>query len=174
MKRSVAVFGATGLLILAGAFFFRPPARADSPRVPTDDSEVLERLPAGADDARQRERERLRAALAAHPEDLRTAVTLARMEIETSRARSDPRYLGYAQAALAPWWELPDAPVPVLVLRATIRQSLHDFDGALADLDRVVKLAPGGAQAWLTRSIVLTVRGEYDEARKSCEPLLQL
>src|SRR5450631_3094175 len=174
MKRSVAVFGATGLLILAGAFFFRPPARADSPRVPTDDSEVLERLPAGADDARQRERERLRAALAAHPEDLRTAVTLARMEIETSRARSDPRYLGYAQAALAPWWELPSPPPDVLVLRATIRQSSHDFDGALADLDRVVAIAPDDAQAWITRSVVLAVRGRYEEAKASCQPLARL
>jgi len=174
MKRSVAVFGAAGLLILVGALFFRPPARADSPRLPTDDAEVLERLPTGAADANERERDRLRRVLAAHPDDLRTAATLARLDIEMSRARSDPRYLGYAQAALASWWGLPSPPPAVLVLRATIRQSSHDFDGALSDLDQVVAEAPDDAQAWITRSVVLTVRGRYDEARQSCAPLVRL
>jgi predicted Zn-dependent protease len=174
MKRSVAVFGAAGLLIVVGALFFRPAASADTPRVPKDDTEVLERLPAGAGDAQERERDRLRRALAAHPDDLRTALTLARLDIETSRARSDPRYLGYAQAALAPWWDLPSPPSGVLVLRATIRQSSHDFEGALSDLDRVVAATPDEAQAWITRSVVLTVRGRYDEARQSCAPLSRL
>jgi predicted Zn-dependent protease len=174
MKRSVAVFGAAGLLILVGALFFRPAARADSPRLPTDDAEVLERLPAGAADANERERDRLRSALAAHPDDLRTGVTLARLDIEMSRARSDPRYLGYAQAALAAWWDLPSPPPAVLVLRATIRQSSHDFDGALSDLDQVVAEAPDDAQAWITRSVVLAVRGRYDEAMQSCGPLVRL
>lgn len=36
-----------------------------------------------------------------------------------SRARSDPRYLGYAQAALGTWWDSPSPP-EVRVLRATI------------------------------------------------------
>jgi Tfp pilus assembly protein PilF len=174
MKRSVAVFGAAGLLILVGALFFRPTAKADAPRVPSDDSEVLERLPTGAGNAQERERERLRQGLAAHPDDLRTALTLARLDIETSRARSDPRYLGYAQAALGPWWDLPSPPSEVLVLRATIRQSSHDFEGALSDLDRVVAAAPDDAQAWITRSVVLAVRGRYDEARSSCRPLGRL
>jgi predicted Zn-dependent protease len=174
VKRSVAVFGATGVLIIVGALFFRPPASAEAPRLPHDDSEVLERLPAGASDVRERQREQMRRALAAHPNDLRTALTLARLDVQLSRARSDPRYLGYAQAALGPWWDLPSPPVEVMVLRATIRQSLHDFDGALRDLDRVVALAPDNAQAWITRSVVLSVRGRYEEARASCKPLEHL
>ncbi len=44
------------------------------------------------------------------------------------RARSDPRYLSYAEAALGPFWDLPSPPNDVLVLRATVRQSVHDFD----------------------------------------------
>jgi predicted Zn-dependent protease len=60
------------------------------------------------------------------------------------------------------------------VLRATIRQSVHDFDGALADLDRVVAIAPDDAQAWITRAVVLAVRGRYDEAKASCQPLVRL
>jgi tetratricopeptide (TPR) repeat protein len=174
MKRSVAVFGAAGLLILIGAVLFRPAAMADAPRIPGDPSEVLERLPAGAGDAREREQARLRRALSERPDDLATALTLAQLDIERSRSLSDPRYLGYAQAALARWWDLPSPPPEVVVLRATIRQSSHDFDGALADLDRALTLAPNDAQAWITRSVVLAVRGRYAEATKSCGPLARL
>src|SRR5262249_43600551 len=79
----------------------------------------------------------------------------------------DPRFLGYAQAALAPWWNLQAPPVDVLVLRATIRQSNHDFDGALADLEAVLAQRPDDAQAWITKSVVLTRRAEYEGAKAS-------
>ena len=174
MKSSYLVFGATAVLVVVGAVFFRPPAGADVPRRPTNDGEVLERLPLGATDPREREQERLRQLLTAHPDDLRAAVALARLDIELSRARSDPRYLSYAQAALASFWDLPAPPPEVLVLRATIRQSLHDFDRALADLDQVVKVDPTNGQAWITRSVVLGVKGRYEEAKASCQPLPSL
>jgi tetratricopeptide (TPR) repeat protein len=174
VKRSYLVFGATGALIVVGAVFFRPPASADVPRLPRDDAEVVEHLALRASDPRERERERLRAVLSAQPDDLRAALALARLDIELSRARSDPRYLGYAQAALGPWWDAPSPPTSVLVLRATIRQSSHDFEGALADLDRVVAVDPSDAQAWITRSVVLAVRGRYAEAKASCQPLVRL
>ena len=174
MKSSYIVFGATALLVLVGAVFFRPEAGADVPRIPHADTDVLEHLPLGATDPREREQERLRRILTAHPEDLRTALTLARLDIELSRARSDPRYLSYAQAALGPFWSMPSPPTEVLVLRATIRQSVHDFDAALADLDKVIAIDPGNAQAWITRSVVLAVKGRYDEAKASCQPLPRL
>jgi Tfp pilus assembly protein PilF len=60
------------------------------------------------------------------------------------------------------------------LLRATILQSTHDFDGALRDLDLVVAQTPNDAQAWLTRSVVEAVRGDYDAARASCRPLARL
>jgi Tfp pilus assembly protein PilF len=171
LKSSYVVFGATGTLVLVGALFFRPAASADVPRTPKSDAEVLERLPLGRADPREREQERLRRVLASQPQDLRAATALAQLDIELSRARSDPRFLSYAQAALAPWWEMPAPPLSVRVLRATIRQSVHDFDRALADLDEVVRLDPTNAQAWITRSVVLGVKGRYAEAKASCEPL---
>jgi Tfp pilus assembly protein PilF len=125
-------------------------------------------------DPRARELALLRRRLDADPQNLGLAVELAQLDIEESRARADPRYLGRAQAALAPWWNEPDAPPKVLLLRATIRQSLHDFEGALVDLDRLVALEPDDAQAWLTRAVVLTVRGRYTDARASCAPLARL
>jgi Tfp pilus assembly protein PilF len=159
---------------VAALLFGRPPRSAASSRLPADPGEVLETLPYGASDARAREVASLRRALAKEPASLPAAIRLARLDIQLARERSDPRYLGRAQAALAPWWGDPAAPVDVLVLRATIEQSLHDFEGALADLDRALRLAPDHAQAWITRAVVLTVRGRYEEARQSCVQLIPL
>ncbi len=138
--------------------------------VPADDAAVLERLPEKGDPA-LRDLKRMRAVLAATPRNLDVAATVARHAIDASRATGDPRFLGQAQAALAPWWSLAEAPPIVVLLRATIRQSEHDFDGALADLDALLRANPRAAQARLTRATVLTVVGRYAEARADCRQL---
>jgi tetratricopeptide (TPR) repeat protein len=162
-------------LVAATVFFFRTRADASArPHTPASDEEVLEHLSTGSRDPRARELAQLRRRLADSPADLALALELARRNIEESRARSDPRYLGYAQAALTPWWSLASPPPQVLVLRATIRQSTHDFEGALRDLDLVVAETPNDPQAWITRSVVLTVRGDYEAATASCAPLVRL
>lgn len=171
-RTAYTLAGLAGAVALCAVVFGRAPqAAASSARVPTDPGEVLESLPFAANDARSREISGLRRALAQSPRDLPRALRLARLDIQLSRERSDPRYLGHAQAALAPWWSLELPPVDVLVLRATIEQSLHDFEAALLDL--AVRAAPDHAQAWLTRA-VLTVRGRYAEARESCAHLVPL
>jgi tetratricopeptide (TPR) repeat protein len=138
-----------------------------APYIPASGGQVLERLPGGLDPAR-RELQGLRAALAAKPGDLTLATTLAQRYIEQSRRDGDPRYLGYAQAALAPWWSQPQPPSPVLVLRATLRQSTHQFGAALTDLDAVLKRDSGNGQAWLTRATVQLITGDFAAARTSC------
>jgi len=137
------------------------------PRRPARDELVLARVPAG--EVRGLERR-----LGEAPRDLPTAVRLARLHVDESRRRGDPRFLGYAEAALGPWWTETMPPAPVLLLRATIRQSRHEFDAALADLDLLVAGAPDEPQGWLTRAVVLTVRGRYREARQSCAALARL
>ncbi|WP_240360158.1 tetratricopeptide repeat protein [Pyxidicoccus caerfyrddinensis] len=151
-----------------------PPAAERVPFTPTSDAVVLEQVPATAGDARARERAALRRALAAQPEQLDLALRLARLDIEESRMRGDPRYLGRAQAALAPWWDAASPPPGVRLLRATILQSRHEFPAALTDLDAAVQEDPRNAQAWLTRAVVLGVRGEHAEAARSCAPLSAL
>lgn len=153
------------LALLAGS------AVRAAPYVPAADDQVLERLPEQADPS-LRLLKRMRSALAAEPRNLGLAIALARKAIETTRASGDPRYLGMAQAALAPWWNDAQAPAPALLLRATIRQSLHDFDGALADLDRVIARTADG-QALLTRATILTVQGRYSAARADCARLVR-
>ena len=175
--RPRAATWALALCAALGLFLFvarRRPARAGQPFTPATDGEVVETLPRAAGDPRAREEKRLRHLLSAAPRDVNAAARLARIQIEDARATSDPRRLGYAQAALAPWWSAPDAPAEILLLRATIRQSRHEFPAALADLDRAAAAEPGDAQVWLTRAIVLSVLARYDEAAASCAPLAVL
>lgn len=146
---------------------------AAAPFTPEDDSQVLEHLPESTG-SQARALRRLRAALAEDPDNVDLAVDLASRYREIGRAEADPRYYGYAQAALGPWWDLDRPPSAVLLLRAILRQARHDFDGALADLSRVLERQPDNAQAWLTRAMILTVLGRNDEARQSCRALSRL
>ncbi|WP_431477104.1 tetratricopeptide repeat protein [Massilia eburnea] len=144
-----------------------------APFVPRSGAEVLERLPqrGTASDAVVR---RQRARLAEAPRDPAVAAEAAQRYIELGRATGDPRYFGYAQAALAPWWQAAAPPVPVLLLRATLLQSSHRFEESMRDLDAVTRADPGNAQAWVTLATVQVVRGEYDAAIRSCGRLSSL
>jgi len=146
-------------------------AAAAAPVLPTDDAQVLERLPGGTA-AQLRELKAMQAASAQSPKDLPRATTLAIAHIRAFRVEGDPRFLGYAQAALSPWWKDPAAPTPVLLLRATILQSSHQFAPALNDLGQVLEREPRHAQALLTRATVLTVMGRYRDARSDCDRLV--
>jgi hypothetical protein len=111
------------------------------------------------------------AVLAADPSNIEGAVQMAAQELTLARQTSDPRHLGRAQAILAPWWEQSSPPASVLLLRATIRQSLHDFGRAMADVDQLIREQPTNLQAHMTRAVVATVTGQYDLARQSCVAL---
>lgn len=173
-SRFVAHLAVGAVAVLSLRCGSNPPAAERVPFTPTSDAVVLEQVPATEGDARARERAALRRALASQPEQLDLALRLARLDIEESRMRGDPRYLGRAQAALAPWWDAASPPPGVRLLRATILQSRHEFPAALTDLDAAVREDPRNAQAWLTRAVVLGVRGEHAEAARSCAPLSSL
>jgi tetratricopeptide (TPR) repeat protein len=144
------------------------------PFIPRDDRQVLERLRLNALDPVAREMRALRKKLQADPRDLGLAATLARRCLEQYRAEADPRYLGHAQSALSPWWKESQPPVEALVLRATLKQSEHDFNGALADLELASRVQPENTQVWVTKATILTVLGRYEEAQKACVPLARL
>ncbi len=155
------------LLILLSAALMLPFAANTTPFTPRDDNTVLEQLPLKPTDTAGTELRNLRTELTRTPHDLTLARKVAQRYIEQARADSDPRYLGYAQAALAPWWNLPQPPVAVLVLRAIVRQANHEFTAALADLNAALQREPRNAQALLTRASIEQARGEYAAARKS-------
>src|SRR5580658_7076804 len=72
------------------------------PFLPKDGSQVLETLRSTAFDPADHEMRALRTRLNAEPGNLTLACQVARRCIERSRSEADPRYLGRAQAALAP------------------------------------------------------------------------
>ena len=145
-----------------------------APFIPVDPNQVLEKLPLAAVDPQTRELQGLRRQLATRPDDLKLALRVARRNLEIGHAEADPRYYGYAQAALAPWWDRNPPPPEVLLLRAMLRQNRHDFDGALADLRQVLQANPRHAQAWLTQAVIQQVQGEPAAALRSCLALRRL
>lgn len=159
--RTAAV--AAGLALLAGV----APA---APYTPDSDDVVLERLPERGDPALA-QLKRMRATLAADPRQVDLAVSVARRALDAARALGDPRFLGQAQAALAPWWSGSDVPAGAWLLRATLKQAQHDFAGSLQDLDALLAAHPTLAQARLTRAIVRSVVGRYTDARHDCAAL---
>lgn len=142
-----------------------------APFIPRSDSEVLERLPSKPTDPAMREIKDLRSRLGRDPQDLELAVKLARRYFDQAMAQGDPRYVGYAQAALKPWWDLPQPPTQVVVMRATLRQYRHDFDGALEDLTQALKRDPADPRAWSLRAAIHLVQARYDESRRDCAQL---
>jgi len=160
-KRALAALLAAGYAALAAA----------TPYVPAADATVLERVPARSELERLAP---LRATVAASPGDFAAAAALATAYIDLGRRNSDPRFIAYAQATLVRWLA-PQAhpPARALVLQAITLQYLHQFDAALALLERALTLAPLDAQAWLTRASLLELRGDYAAARRACARLVR-
>lgn len=158
-------------LALAIAALAATGAACAVPRVPASDGEVVEALPALA--GGPREERRLRRELAQHSRDERVAVAAAQAYLELARAQGDARYAGHALGALQAWAPATaDAtPVEVLVMRATVAQFLHDFDGAEAALKTALARNPTHAQGWITLATVLRVRGRYAESDAACRAL---
>jgi Tfp pilus assembly protein PilF len=144
---------------------------AAKPYLPTTADQVLEELPVlgGQTDAELRG---LQQALNADPTNRALAVKVASHLLEIARVEAEPRYYGYAEAAVKTWWQQPTA--DVLLIRATIRQHQHDFGGALADLHEVLIDQPNNVQAWLTQAVIQSVQGDYQTSIRSCLMLKRL
>jgi Tfp pilus assembly protein PilF len=163
------------LLLLLPLVAFQPAAGAQ-PHTPTDDRQVLEHVRARADaaDPRARELRTLRAALQREPRNEQAAAALVRRYTADALAEGDPRWMGYAQAALAPWWNDPAPPPALRVQRAVVLQYEHRFAQALADLDAVVAAEPTHGEAWSWKAAIHMVRADYAEARRACSALAPL
>ncbi len=161
------------LLALCLTLMASAPAHA-APYRPASDQQVVEILLARLADPRQRELRELRRALAARPGDPDLAVRLARRYYAEVAAEGDPRYVSYAQAALAPWWQEPAAPPGVRLMRAVLLQFSYQFDAARADLRAVVQVDPDNGEAWAWLLAIILVQADYVQARQACERLPSL
>jgi Tfp pilus assembly protein PilF len=166
---ALGAVGLAGALTLAAFFAPNKANAAARPYTPNDPSQVVASVP-----RRDPNEVAVRQLLAQSPDRVELAVELARADIGRARALSDPRYLGRAQATLGRWWAMAVPPPDVLLLRATIEQSLHDFHAARDDLDQLIAIRPNDAQAQLTRAVVATVTADYPAARASCTAVAAL
>ena len=114
-----------------------------APYAPADDGAVLERLP----EALRSGAGRTEADAYGAPGAIRTISTIAARvgaALHRGGARNRrsalPRPGAGGACAVV---DAADAPPAALLLRATVKQSQHDFDGALADLDRLLARSPG-------------------------------
>ena len=160
--RTLLVCIAAASLAMATAM----PAHA-APRVPSDDGEIVETLPAVA--GWSLKERRLRRELVQRPRDERVAIEAARAYLELARSQGDARYAGHAMGVLQAWQPMTaQTPDGILVMHATVAQFLHDFDGAEATLRLALAREPGNAQGWLTLATILRVRGRYGESDAAC------
>lgn len=140
-----------------------------APRQPSDDAEVLERLPTRAGDASARELHALRAAMASAGNDPLPAARLAQRYFDLAMARGDPRYVGYAEAVLAHFAE--PLPAPLRLIRGKLRQYRHGFDEALQDFAGALAQDSRLAEAHAWRGAIFLVQADYAAAQKECAAL---
>lgn len=161
MRRRAARLTVVVAALLAGG------TAAAAPFIPTDDDQVLQSgLP--NTDPRMREMRAFAAELSKRPDDQKTAMRLASRQLAMGVAEADPRFVGYAQATLAHWWQDPAPGAGFRVLRARVRQAQHDFAAAAVDLRAALQDEPGNLEALLLLASVDEVSGELAEAKQAC------
>jgi len=141
------------------------------PYRPSDPSLVLERLPLKKSDERLRALAADRAKLATTPRDPALAMRVAKAYYELAGAEGYPRYIGYAEAALAPWAADHNAPADILYMRGKLLQWRHEYAPALELFALVLQREPGHYDTLSGRSAVLTVLADYAGARRDCETM---
>ncbi len=172
----IAVAGVSGLwwLILRTAIILAGVSWGFAePFVPRSADMVIDRVRSPQLSAAAKEIRALENQLAGAPKNLPAALKLAGRLIEAGREEADSRRLSRAQAVLAPWLVQERIPVEAIFLRATIRQSLHEFDSSLTDLDLVIRREPAHTGAWLTRTMISCVRADFIGARASAANLIR-
>ncbi|MCA9189158.1 MAG: tetratricopeptide repeat protein [Pirellulaceae bacterium] len=133
------------------------------PTIPQSDDAVLEVLPTSFR-GNASELRKLREQLAMHPNDADMASLVAKHYITIGSEEGDPRFFGYARAALDSWWNMSSPPATVLRLRAKLHEKDHQYDDALIDLDQLLVRYPRNAQAYIEMINIYRVQGRYDEA----------
>jgi Tfp pilus assembly protein PilF len=141
------------------------------PYRPTDAATVLERLPMNRGDERARTLAADRSRLAATPRDPVLAMKVASAYYALAGAEGDPRYIGYAEAALMPWVADVNAPTDILYMRAKLLQWRHEYTPALELFAKALQRDPGHYDTLSGRSAVLTVLADYAAARRDCETM---
>ena len=138
---------------------------------PNDAATVLERLPMGRGDVRARALAADRARLAAAPRDPVLAMKVAGAYYALASAEGDPRYIGYAEAAMVPWVADVNAPTDILYMRGKLLQWRHEYTPALELFAKALQREPTHYETLSGRSAVRTVLADYAGARRDCDAM---
>ena len=149
-------------------------AAAAAPFTPASDNEVVERLPSGSNDPSVRRVDSLRKQLAAQPNDTQLRLEIARRYFDLAMAQGDPRYVGYASAAIGPLAQSAAGNAGYWTVRGLIQQYSHDFAGALQSLAKARELDPQSAEPTAWRSAIHMVQANYNDALSECTRLVPL
>jgi tetratricopeptide (TPR) repeat protein len=144
-----------------------------APFTPATDSEVVERLPLAGDPAARRI-DSLRKQLAARPDDAALRIEIARRYFDLAMAQGDPRYVGYASAAIAPLHGKAEGVSAYWFVQGLIQQYSHDFSGAIKSLVRASELDPRAAEPIAWQAAVEMVQARYRDALGECTRLVPL
>lgn len=145
-------------------------ARPARPYVPASDQTVLEVLPTVLIGDRSQLAD-LRKQLADQPDNPAIAAQVARRYLQLGTQANDPRFFGYARAALQPWWDSADPLPEILKVRAKIREKDHLYDAAVADLKQLLAQRPQDMQAWMELANISRVQGNFRETAGACDAL---
>jgi hypothetical protein len=145
-----------------------------APFIPANDDEIVERLPAGATDPSVRRVDSLRKQLAARPNDTGLRLEIARRYFDLAMAQGDPRYVGYASAAIGPLAQSATGDARYWLVRGLIQQYSHDFAGALQSLEKASELDSQSPDPIAWRAAVNMVQARYREALSECTQLVPL
>ena len=142
------------------------------PYIPASDATVLERLPLRANRQVAKELVALRRAVKERPGDANAAAQLAELYFDTATATGDPRYAGYARAAVTGYTGT--LTPQLLLLRGMLQQYQHDFAAALRDFADALAQDPQLASAHAWRGAIYLVQANYPAADAECAALLVL
>ena len=133
-----------------------------SPMIPESDDSVLVVLPKSFL-ANRSELSRLRERLNADPSDPKLAAEVASQYLALGNRTGDPRFYGYARAAINRWWDT-DTNAAILKIRAKLKEKDHLYDEALSDLQSALQQAPEDAQTLLEIGNIYRVQGRYEKS----------
>ena len=146
-----------------------------APFTPANDSDVVERLPLSATDPTVRRLQSLRKQLEAKPDDVALRLEIARRYFDLSMAQGDPRYVGYASAALVQLDKSPPVSnAAYWQIKGMLQQYSHNFDGALSSLDKASLADPKSPDPMAWRSAIHMVQANYAKAQAECDALKPL
>jgi Tfp pilus assembly protein PilF len=146
---------------------------AAAPFTPASDAEVVERLPVASDPA-LRTVESLRRQLASRPQDAALRLEIGERYFALAMAQGDPRYVGYAISTIAPLERTAAGSARYWLVRGQLQQYSHDFEAALASLQRASQIDPKAVEPVAWRAAIYMVEAQYPQAAVECRRLEEI